>query len=82
LGLLDTFYDESVPLVEVTRLLDQVLAQLRQLSARGTFIIITTKLPPVEARARAVLVQRVKESADIVYRLRQTEESITFQREK
>ncbi len=68
-GLLDTFYDEDVPLVEATRLLNQMLAQLQQLAGRGALIIITTKLPPVEAAARAVLVQRVKESADVVYHL-------------
>lgn len=68
LGLLDTFYDENVPLREVLRLLDQILAQLRQ-RARDTLVIIVTKLPPVKMAERAVLVRRVQEQADASYRI-------------
>jgi hypothetical protein len=69
LGLLDTFYDESVPLPEALRLLDQVLAQLRRQRARDTLVIIVTKLPPVKTADRTVMVQRVREQADAVYRI-------------
>ncbi len=70
LGLLDTFYDESVPLVEARRLLDQVLAQLCQWRARGALVIIVTKLPPVKTEKRAVMVWRIKEHANAVCRIR------------
>jgi hypothetical protein len=73
LGLLDTFYDESVPLPEALRLLDQVLAQLRRRRARDTLIIIVTKLPPVKTADRAVMVRRVQEHADAIYHLGKTE---------
>lgn len=65
LGLLDTFYDESVPLTEARRLLDQVLAQLRQWRARGALVIIVTKLPPVKTEERVVMVQQIKGYADV-----------------
>jgi hypothetical protein len=65
LGLLDTFYDESVPMMEALRLLDQVLARLRQWRARGALVIIVTKLPPVKTKERAVMVRRVQEQADV-----------------
>lgn len=69
LGLLDTFYDESVPLPEALRLLGQILTQLRRQRARDTLVIIVTKLPPVKTADRTVLVQRVQEHADAVYRI-------------
>jgi archaellum biogenesis ATPase FlaH len=82
LGLLDTFYDEDVPLTETLRLLNASLAQLRQLCERGALVIITTQLPPVEAALRVALVQRLKASADMIYRLNSTERDITLKVEK
>ncbi len=69
LGLLDTFYDENVPLPEAERLLDQALAELRRLRTQGALIVLACKLPPYEAADRAVLVERVQAQADSSMRI-------------
>jgi hypothetical protein len=82
IGLLDTFYDENVPLPEVLRLLEQVLGNLHRLCTRGALIIISIKLPPVNAAARAVLVRQVQAHADVIYRCDNIGNKLTLKIEK
>ncbi|MBI5031212.1 MAG: hypothetical protein HZB51_11850 [Chloroflexi bacterium] len=45
LGLLDTFYDESVPYRQVARLLQDTLLRLQQIVKSGLPVLITVSLP-------------------------------------
>ncbi len=51
LGLLDTFYDESVEPPEAARLLNATLAALKQVARTGLPVLITTSVPQVSSRA-------------------------------
>jgi hypothetical protein len=52
LGLLDTFFDESVPFHESARLLQDVLQRLQELAREGLAILITAALPDQPGRER------------------------------
>jgi len=68
LDLLTTFYDESVPLREVERLLDTSLAHLRQLAVSGP-VIIGAREPRAPVRARWSLLERLQIAADAAWML-------------
>ncbi|MBN2554889.1 MAG: hypothetical protein JXA97_03030 [Anaerolineales bacterium] len=68
LDLLTTFYDESVPLREVERLLDTSLAHLRRLAACGP-VIIGAREPRAPVRARWSLLERLQIAADAAWML-------------
>ncbi len=61
LRLLDTFYDEDVPLADAVRLLRQSLARLRALARAGAIVVMTARAPA--ARARVVLWNVVRQAA-------------------
>ncbi len=70
LDLLATFYDESVPLREVERLLSATLAHLKRLATAGP-VIVGTRLPQACTKpSRQVLLEVVEAAADAVWRLR------------
>jgi hypothetical protein len=62
LGLLDTFYDESVKYHEAARLLGETLARLKQIAAMGLPIRVT--LSPPRHRGRESLVRVVQRAVD------------------
>ena len=65
LGLLDTFYDEDVKYPEVSRLLVESLARLRQLAAAGLPVLVTASAPKEPGRER--LLGLVAERADVYW---------------
>ncbi|MDE3090530.1 MAG: hypothetical protein KGJ80_14205 [Chloroflexota bacterium] len=64
LGLLETFYDEDIPVADAVRLLKRSLAQLANLARRGVTIVITARPPRRERSARVVLWNLVRASAN------------------
>lgn len=68
LGLLETFYDEDIPLPLVARLLDDILLQLRCIADGGVPVLITLAPSPSET-ARTELMTRVIHAADALARL-------------
>jgi hypothetical protein len=67
LGLLDTFYDEDIRLPMATRLLQDILVQLRRIATQGVPVLVTISPPPRET-TRADFVHRVMHSADALAR--------------
>jgi hypothetical protein len=68
-GLLDTFYDEEVPLWEAKRILRRVLERLRHLADGGRRVIVIAPDPPGTATKRRGFVPRVANAADRVFTL-------------
>ena len=69
-GLLDTFWDEEVPLWEAVPILRRIIAQLRSLSDLGYRVIILAPDPPVSAVKREGLSSILIQAADRVFTLR------------
>ncbi len=67
LGLLDTFYDESVEYHEAARLLSAVLAALKRIARAGLPVLIT--LPVSTPSGRERLAQLVARAADDYWEL-------------
>lgn len=49
IGLLETFYDEDVPITDAVRLLKSVIASLTELARQGHTIFITAREPHNQA---------------------------------
>ena len=62
LGLLDTLYDEDVPMSDSIRLLRQMLAAFHRLAGAGHRILITAREPRAELRERVALLNLLKAS--------------------
>ena len=73
LDLLSTFYDESVPLREVERLLADTIAHLRRLAARGP-VIVGAREPRSLVKERWVLLDQLQVAADNAWMLRAPED--------
>lgn len=68
-GLLDTFYDEEVPLWEAKRILRRVLETLRRLADHGRRVIVIAPDPPGPSTKRRDIVAPVVKEADRIFRL-------------
>jgi hypothetical protein len=68
-GLLDTFYDEEVPLWEATRILSRVAEKLRVLANQGFRLIVIAPDPPMPSTKRRNLVPLVTRIADRLFSL-------------
>ena len=82
-GLLDTFYDESVPFNEAYELLKQATAELVRLAGRGARILIAcpdTKLPLASRQRR--LVGLLKKVSDKTLRIEGDNAKTAFALEK
>lgn len=71
LDLLNTFYDQSVPLRERRRLLATCLTHLNRLARQGP-LAVSARLPPGASRQDALL-ERLEAAADRVWRLEPSE---------
>lgn len=69
LDLLNTFYDESVPLRESERLLGRVIDQLQRL-ARSAPVIVGAREPQSLIAERWTLLEQLQAAADASWRLR------------
>lgn len=69
LDLLSTFYDESVPLRDVERLLTQVIAHLKRLAAVGP-VIVGAREPKTMVKERWKLLEKLQVAADTTWMLR------------
>lgn len=74
LDLLNTFYDESIPLREVEYLLDKTVAHLHQLAVSGP-VIVGAREPRAPVQERWPLLERLQLAADATWMLRPPEES-------
>ncbi|CAG0981648.1 hypothetical protein ANRL3_02169 [Anaerolineae bacterium] len=70
LGLLDTFYDEDVKIVDAVRMIKMISTAFTELAKRGYTILITCREPRAEQKDRVVLLNLLKESAQRVERIR------------
>ncbi len=68
-GLLDTFYDNQVPLREVKGMLRRIVIQLDKMRRQGFSILLTSKEWNVLPTERNQLFDSLKQIADTVYRL-------------
>lgn len=68
-GLLDTFYDEEVPVWEATRILRKTTEKLRALANQGYRLILLAPDPPAPTTKRKNLVSLVTEKADRIFAL-------------
>jgi len=66
LGLLDTFYDDDVPLTDAVRMLRLILTIFAALTQRGSTILITAREPRTEQKDRIILLNLVRASAQRV----------------
>ena len=66
LGLLDTFYDEDVKIVDAVRMVKMISTAFTELAKRGYTILITCREPRAEQKDRVVLLNLLKESAQRV----------------
>ncbi len=78
LNLLDTFYDESVPLRDVERLLAAVVSHLKRLAAVGP-VIVSAQEPRSLVKDRWPLLDRLQAAADGAWLLRPPEEHPSLQ---
>ncbi len=69
LDLLNTFYDESVPLRDVERLLTQVIAHLKRLAAVGP-VVVGAREPKTMVKERWKLLEQLQVAADTTWMLR------------
>jgi hypothetical protein len=63
LGLLDTFWDEDIRYPDAVRLLQEIIARLKQFALDGLPILVTLSPPPVET-TRVQFITRVLAAAD------------------
>lgn len=68
LHILDTFYDESVPLVERERLLAHSIQEIRRLCLRAS-VGVSARWPKVDLPEAMALLQTLERAADRVWRL-------------
>jgi hypothetical protein len=78
LNLLDTFYDESVPLREAERLLATTLTHLKRLAAAGP-VVIGAQEPRTLVKDRWSLLDQLQVTADSAWLLRSPEEQPPLQ---
>ena len=69
LDLLNTFYDESVPLRDAERLLTRVIAHLKRLAAIGP-VIVGASEPQSLVKERWGLLDQLQVAADMAWMLR------------
>ena len=69
LGLLETFYDEDVKLIDAVRMIRMISATFAALAQRGYTILITAREPRAEQKERLVLLNLLKASAQRVERI-------------
>ena len=69
LGLLETFYDEDVPLIDAIRMVKMISATFAALARHGYTILITAREPREEQKDRVVLLDLLKASAQRVERI-------------
>lgn len=74
LDLLTTFYDESVPLRDVERLLVKAVAHLKQLAAVGP-VIVGAREPRLLVKERWTLLDRLQIASDVAWLLRTPEDA-------
>jgi len=74
LGLLDTFYDEQVPIQDAKRILGNVTFSLNKLKSDGISLLITCPERTVIPKQRNQLFTALKDSMDKVYRLSNNKE--------
>ncbi len=80
-GLLDTFWDEEVPLWEASRILKKVMERLRQIADQGCRVIVLAPEPPVPMSKRMGLVSLVKKNTDRIFSLKDIEGMLTMDEE-
>jgi len=68
-GLLDTFYDEEVPLWEAKRILGRVLETLRRLADGDRRVVVIAPDPPDAAMKRRGFAPQVAKTADRTFTL-------------
>jgi len=68
LDLLSTFYDESIPLRDVERLLTQVISHLKRLAAVGP-VIVGAQEPRTMVKERWKLLDQLQAAADMAWML-------------
>lgn len=68
-GLLDTFYDEEVPLWEATRILRRTTEKLRALANQGCRFVVLAPDPPAPKTRRGNLVSLVTRPLDRIFTL-------------
>ena len=78
LDLLTTFYDESVPLRDVERLLATVIAHLKRLASAGP-VIVGAREPRLLVKERWTLLDRLQVASDVAWLLRSPEETAVVQ---
>ena len=66
LNIMDTFYDESVPLIERQRLLEHCIWELRRLSGRSS-VGVSARWPKVDLPEGMSLLRSLEEAADQVW---------------
>ncbi|MBI5650399.1 MAG: hypothetical protein HZC40_08140 [Chloroflexi bacterium] len=83
-GLLDPFYDESVEYAEAAHLLQETLARLKHIAARGVPVLVT--LSPSKLKTRAGLAQLAAQNVEAYWRIESppiaTQTEMTFARLK
>jgi hypothetical protein len=78
LDLLNTFYDESVPLRDVERLLAVTISHLKRMAVHGP-VIIGAREPQTLVKERWILLDRLQIAADGAWMLRAPEEQSPLQ---
>jgi hypothetical protein len=68
-GLLDTLFDEEVPVWEAVRILKKVMERLKFLADRGHRVIILAPSPPTPSVKRVGLVPLIRKHADRIFTL-------------
>ena len=69
LDLLNTFYDESVPLRDSERLLNNTIGHLKRLASQGS-VIVGAREPRVLVKERWTLLDQLQVAADVAWLLR------------
>ncbi|TFH37312.1 MAG: hypothetical protein E4G99_02840 [Anaerolineales bacterium] len=72
LDLLNTFYDESVPLRDSQRLLHNTIGHLKRLASQGP-VIVGAREPRVLVKERWTLLDQLQVAADVAWLLRSPE---------
>jgi hypothetical protein len=78
LDLLNTFYDESVPLRDVERLLAVTISHLKRMAVHGP-VIVGAREPQSLVKERWILLDRLQIAADSAWMLRALEEQSPLQ---
>jgi hypothetical protein len=67
LGLLDTYYDDQVPLQEASRSLDRVCRKLRQLRNRGVSILLASIQPDICPKGREKFFRKMQDITEKMF---------------